>query len=130
MHSLKYFKLIGIIAIILLGVLLYRVNPEYSAFIPKCPFRWFTGYDCPACGSQRAFHQLLHLNIREAFGYNPFLLVSLPYIILLVIVQWFDPKNKLTQLKKVCYHPAIVYTYLILIITWWIVRNILPVSCT
>ena len=51
------------------------IDPEYSAFIPKCPFRWFTGLDCPACGSQRAIHQLLHLNIKGAFGYNPFLIL-------------------------------------------------------
>lgn len=64
MYSFGHFKKIGLILIILLGIILFFVDPEYSAFIPKCPFRWFTGFDCPACGSQRAIHQLLHLNIK------------------------------------------------------------------
>ena len=80
MYSFGHFKKIGLISIILLGIILFFIDPEYSAFIPKCPFRWFTGLDCPACGSQRAIHQLLHLNIKGAFGYNPFLILSLPYL--------------------------------------------------
>ena len=52
MYSFGHFKKIGLILIILLGIILFFVDPEYSAFIPKCPFRWFTGLDCPACGSQ------------------------------------------------------------------------------
>lgn len=92
MYSFGHFKKIGLILIILLGIILFFIDPEYSAFIPKCPFRWFTGLDCPACGSQRAIHQLLHLNIKGAFGYNPFLILSIPYLIALVITQWFDPE--------------------------------------
>ena len=126
MYSFGHFKKIGLISIILLGIILFFIDPEYSACIPKCPFRWFTGLDCPACGSQRAIHQLLHLNIKGAFGYNPFLILSLPYLMALVITQWFDPRNRLARLKRICHHPIAVNTYLILIIVWWIARNILP----
>lgn len=100
MYSFGHFKKIGLISIILLGIILFFIDPEYSAFIPKCPFRWFTGLDCPACGSQRAIHQLLHLNIKGAFGYNPFLILSLPYLMALVITQWFDPRNRLGPAEK------------------------------
>ena len=127
MYSFGHFKKIGLILIILLGIILFFVDPEYSAFIPKCPFRWFTGFDCPACGSQRAIHQLLHLNIKGAFGYNPFLMLSFPYLIALVITQWFDPQNRLARLKWICRHQITVNTYLILIIVWWIARNLLPI---
>ena len=130
MYSLNCLKKIGIIIIILLGILLYTVDPEYSAFIPKCPFHWITGLDCPACGSQRAIHQILHLNFRAAFWYNPFLIVSIPYITLLIVIQWFDPQNRLVHLNKISHHPGVVYTYLILILVWWVVRNIIPISCT
>ena len=78
MYSFGRFKEIGLILIILLGITLFFIDPEYSSFVPKCPFRWFTGLNCPACGSQRAIHQLLHLNIKRAFEYNPFLILSLP----------------------------------------------------
>ena len=110
MYSFGHFKKIGLILIILLGIILFFVDPEYSAFIPKCPFRWFTGFDCPACG-----------------GYNPFLMLSFPYLIGLVITQWFDPQNRLARLKRICRHQITVNTYLILIIVWWIARNLLPI---
>lgn len=42
MYSFGHFKKIGLISIILLGIILFFIDPEYSAFIPKCPFRWFT----------------------------------------------------------------------------------------
>ena len=116
----------GILTIvIILGVLLFFIDPEQSLFVPKCSFYWLTGWECPACGSQRAIHQLLHLNIKEAFGYNPFLVISLPYVVLVVWVHWFDANNRMTRVKNICCHPVVVATYGILIILWWIVRNLI-----
>ena len=92
--------------------------------LPKPVIAMVNGYAIG--GSQRAIHQLLHLNIKGAFGYNPFLILSLPYLMALVITQWFDPRNRLARLKRMCHHPIAVNTYLILIIVWWIARNILP----
>ena len=118
-------KILILITIILtLGTILFFFNPEDSIWFPKCPFYLITGYQCPSCGIQRAAYQLLHLNFKEAFCYNPFLIISLPYAILLIIVTWFDPKNKLRQLKNICYNNITVYAYLTLMVIWWIVRNI------
>ena len=84
----------------------------------------FTGYQCPACGFQRAMHQLLHLNIQGAFSYNPFLVISLPYALLMAFVTWFVRKDKFQKLRRFCYHPITVKIYVVLFVTWWIVRNI------
>ena len=52
---------------------------------------------------------------------------SIGVLLLVVITQWFDPQNRLAQLKRICHHRITVNTYLILIIVWWIARNILPI---
>lgn len=92
--------------------------------MPRCLFHLFTGWDCPACGTQRALHQLLHGHLREAFGYNPFLLVSLPYLGALTLCHWFNDGGRFDRLKKVCHHPVLVNIYLFLLVAWWIGRNI------
>lgn len=57
---------------------LFLFNPAESRFYPRCLFHSLTGLDCPGCGGLRAAHQLLHGNIRAAFGYNPLLVCLLP----------------------------------------------------
>lgn len=114
---------VGLVTVLALGTL-FCVNPEHAPFMPRCVFHWLTGWDCPACGSQRALHQLLHLHVREAFAYNPFLLISLPYLGALAACRWFNDGGRLDRLQRVCHHPATVHTYLILLVAWWIVRNV------
>ncbi|NDV80999.1 DUF2752 domain-containing protein [Bacteroides sp. 51] len=88
-------------------------------------FYTLTGLECPACGSQRAVHQFLHLNIAEGIRYNPFLFISIPYLTALVITKWFDPRGKLIRLKAFCNSKWAAYTYFVLFIVWWIVRNLI-----
>jgi hypothetical protein len=104
---------------------LYLVNPEHSLWFPKCFFYKLTGLQCPACGTQRAIHQLLHLNIASALRYNPFVIVSFPYLASLVIVEWFDVGNKLQKLRAFCHHSITINVYLALLVLWWIIRNII-----
>ena len=54
-------------------ILYFFVNPEYSELMPKCVVKQLTGYDCPSCGAQRAFHAVLHGDFIKALSYNPFL---------------------------------------------------------
>jgi hypothetical protein len=108
-------------------VLLFFFNPENAIWLPKCPFFLLTGYQCPACGSQRAVYHLLHFDLVAALRYNPFMLISIPYAIALVTVTWFDAKGKLSKLQKFCYNSTTVYTYVVLFIFWWILRNIIKI---
>jgi len=81
MKSIKTTKwVVGLLFIFILILVYKTYNPLDSAFFPKCPFKVATGYDCAGCGSQRAVHHLLNLNIREAFRENMLLVVSIPYI--------------------------------------------------
>ncbi len=105
-------------------VVLFAVNPEAVSFMPRCPFKWLTGYDCPACGTQRALHRLFHLRFGEAFACNPFLIVSMPYLLTLVACNYFDSKGRLAALKRFCHHHRTAGVYLLLTMAWWILRNV------
>ena len=115
-----------IVIALLIGIgVLFVFNPEGAFWFPKCWFYQLTGLQCPACGTQRAIHQALHLNFAAAFKYNPFVILSMPYLLSLVVVQWFDPKNKLQKLRFFSNHRITVNIYLVLLILWWIIRNII-----
>ncbi len=66
----------------------------------------------------------MHLNFKSAFAYNPFLVISVPYAILLIVVTWIVPKNRLIGIRRFCYHHITVRIYLVMMVIWWIVRNI------
>lgn len=112
--------------VLTMATVLFFFDPEKTTWLPKCPFYLLTGYKCPSCGIQRAIYQLLHGNFYKAFRYNAFLVISVPYATLLAIVTWFDSKNKLIHLKRICYNHLTVYIYTTMMIVWWIVRNIVP----
>lgn len=57
------------------GVLMF-VNPNNpDSLLPRCPFNWLTGLDCPACGSTRMVHALLHGDVVAAWNFNAVMLV-------------------------------------------------------
>jgi len=109
------------------AVILYFFNPEKTIWLPKCPFYMLTGFKCPACGTQRAIYNLLHFNIRKAFYYNPFMLISAPYATALVVTTWFDPNGKLKRIKNICHNSTVINIYLILTVLWWIIRNVIKI---
>jgi hypothetical protein len=57
------------------AVLLLFVDPNQPGnLLPKCPFNWLTGLNCPACGATRMVHALLHGDVVGAFHFNAVLL--------------------------------------------------------
>jgi hypothetical protein len=68
-------------AIFLAGLgLVFTFNPTQTHLFPPCPLYAATGLYCPGCGSTRAVHHLLHGHVAVAFGYNPLMVVSLPFL--------------------------------------------------
>lgn len=65
----------------------YTYNPSVDTgnFI-SCPTQSFLGLYCPSCGAQRFLHHLFHLNIKDAFRYNPLLFILFPFVIYLIII--------------------------------------------
>ncbi|CAO5235538.1 DUF2752 domain-containing protein [Frankia sp. AgKG'84/4] len=55
--------------------------------MPLCPVRHLTGLDCPACGSLRAVHSLLHGHLGAAGRDNAFALACAPLLTALLARQ-------------------------------------------
>ena len=62
------------------AAVVYAFDPRNPGSYPICPFLGLTGCFCPGCGTLRALHLLLHGNPIAAFGYNPFAVLSIPFI--------------------------------------------------
>ena len=103
---------------------LYAVDPSRAAVMPQCPFRLLTGWDCPGCGFLRATHALLHGRPAEAWAYNPFLVVSLPYLLLLLATEyvWRGPRRQ--QWRRVLEGRPVVWGYLAAAVLWTLWRNL------
>src|SRR5437762_12709982 len=107
------------------AVFLFFFNPASPAnqFFPKCPFRLVTGWQCPGCGSTRAFYQLLHLHPLAAFKLNPLLVLTLPFIIYGFLGF---TKSALTgkPYRRVFISPPYLWAWLVLFVFFWIFRKI------
>lgn len=76
------------------ALILFWFDPSRYGFYPTCLFHQTTGLLCPACGSLRALHQLLHGRLAEAFHFNPLLVLSLP------LCAWFMGVSVLRRFRN------------------------------
>lgn len=110
-----------VLAIFLACVYYYRWNPEGGA-APRCVFKVLSGWDCPGCGSQRAFHALLHGDVAGAWACNPFVFFAIPLALLYLICE--RRPDSMPRLHRVLVHPAAPIIITLAIVAWWILRNI------
>ena len=115
------------IGILLLGIglafLYFFINPSNVNFFPKCPLYVTTGVYCPGCGSQRATHQLLQFNLIGVLQQNVlyFLgLLVLAYHGIMMLLNSILKKN----IYNYIYHPKTPIIILIIILIYWILRNL------
>ncbi|NDV94401.1 DUF2752 domain-containing protein [Dysgonomonas sp. 521] len=122
----KYlYRIIGIAALLIIGGgIYYFFSPEESVYFPQCPFHRLTGLDCPGCGSQRAIHHLLHLQVKDAFVSNPLLVLAIPYILTGIFFEYFGGKERFPRLRKILFGKTAIIIVLAVIIFFWIGRNI------
>ncbi|WP_456464123.1 DUF2752 domain-containing protein [Lutibacter sp.] len=117
-------KYIGMLVLgIVLAFLFFYVNPSNVNFFPKCPLYVTTGIYCPGCGSQRATHQLLHLNILGVLQQNILYLFGVLLIAYHLIVTGLNLFFK-KHIYNYLYHPKTPIIILIIVIVFWILRNI------
>ena len=113
-----------LIALIALIIIYYRVSPTSSVFFPKCAFLLLTGLKCPGCGSQRAVHALLHADLASAFAHNALLVLSLPYLALLIGARLYVHLHPASSLRSTLESPLAIRTYFVITIAFWIARNV------
>ena len=116
-------KWIFVVIILVIVGYYYFLNPyEQKDFFISCPFYKITGYQCPGCGSQRAFHELLHFHFLEALKQNALFLLAIPYF-LIVFYTSFN-KEKHQKLRQFLLGDKTLLILLIFIILFGIIRNL------
>lgn len=118
----------AVIAVVVVGlVVVYGFfDPYQYRFFPKCPFRSITGLLCPGCGSQRAVHDLLHLDLSGACRENLLLVLFIPYLIAGVSFQAvYRPGPGLLRWRKILFGHRAILIVLAIILLFWLLRNLL-----
>jgi len=115
----------GILLLFLIGVavLFFVLDPNKHTIFPKCMFHSLTGAYCPGCGSQRALHSLLHLDIAGVVSYNflflPAALFVLYHYIHPLLNRFFGWNLPNLFYKK--YTPWVVFA---VVMAFWVMRNL------
>jgi hypothetical protein len=110
-------KWVTIVAgVIGLGIFYFFINS-------KCILYGVTGFYCPGCGSQRATQQLLNFNIFGVLQQNILYLLSLLILGYHLIVTGINTIFK-KHIYNFIYHPKTPLVILVVIIVFWILRNI------
>ncbi len=125
MEQSKIIKWSIVFAVLALLTILYKLyNPLDSNLFPKCPFRSITGYRCPGCGSQTSIHYLLNFDVKNAVRANLLLILSIPYVLTGFIFDLIkNPGKKVLKWRKILFGTKAIYVVLIVIISFWILRN-------
>ena len=118
MQVIRKYK--GILIAAALGVL-YLIWLHRTGIAIPCPFRMLTGKLCPGCGITRMIVFMLRMNFKGAFRANPFLFVTLPYLVAqLIYAEYMRVHGR----KLPAWDNAVLVVYLIALIVFGIVRNL------
>lgn len=114
------------ISLLLVAVafMFYLFDPEEMAVFPRCPFLLATGYECPGCGSQRAIHDMLHLDFKSAFSQNALILFLFPYLLFGFYLAFFNGKHRFPKWEKLLFGKWVAIFVVSGIMIYWVVRNL------
>ena len=123
---IRNLKIIAMLLLLTAAAFVYFVyDPATSSYFPECPFYKLTHLFCPGCGSQRAIHYLLTLNIAGALRSNILLVIFLPFLIAYYGVQTFNNFNPQQTINIAIVHKRwFIYGISVLFILYWIARNV------
>ncbi len=104
------------------AVMLLFVDPnEPGNLLPKCPFNWLTGLNCPGCGATRMVHALLHGDVVSAFHYNAVLLALGVPLAVWLFARW--TKDRWTGERR-SVPKSIGVAVLVVAGVWGVARNL------
>ena len=116
-------KWVFVVIILLITGYYFFLNPyEQEYFFISCPFYKITGFQCSGCGSQRAFHEILHLNFEEAFLQNALVLIAIPYFSLIFFTSFFP--EKFAKLRQILIGKKTILILFVIVILFGIFRNL------
>ena len=119
----KIYKAGLLIGLPLIAVLFFILDPDQQAIFPRCIFYSFSGYYCPGCGSQRAIHNLLHLNF---FGVVQNNILFLPAVLAIIYHYLYSILNRLFnwRLPNIFYMKNTPWIIFGIILLFWLLRNL------
>ena len=105
-------------------VYLFLFNPAGgTAYFPSCPLRLLTGLYCPGCGTLRGLHQLLHGHLGAALGFNPLMVMALPFIGY-AYLSYTMLALRGSSLPRVFVPPMLIRALFWVVIAFGVLRNI------
>lgn len=107
-----------------IALLYFFIDARAGDFFPHCPFHTLTGLYCPGCGSQRALSSLVHADFVQAANFNILLILSLPFLLFAALVAIVNAFKKQQLKQQIFYYPWFVRSVLVVVIVFWILRNI------
>lgn len=110
---------------LLVLVILYLIGGIFFDFFIPCPFRMITGYRCPGCGLSHAAVSLAHFDIQSAFRANALFVPMYAYIIFAAVREFIPSDKKDPRVEIIGRRIDVVF--LVVIVFWWILRNILNI---
>lgn len=106
---------------VILGLIYFVWLKMTQIYIP-CAFRFITGCKCPGCGITTMCVRGLSLDFTSAFYANPFIFLTLPFIIFEIIYcELIRFRNK----KMPTWNNILILLYCLGLVIFAIVRNIL-----
>lgn len=116
-------KWIFVVIILVIMGYYFFLNPyEQEYFFISCPFYKITGFQCSGCGSQRAFHEILHLNFKEAFHQNALVIFGNLYFSLIFFTSFHQ--EKFAKLRQFLIGNKTILILFIIVILFGIFRNL------
>lgn len=114
---------IFLLLFLIIAAYYFFLNPhQQRSFFLSCPFYKITGYKCPGCGAQRAFHEMLHLHFLEAFRQNALFVVGISYFLLLFFISFY--KEKYEKLWTLLIGNKTLLVLVSLVILFGVFRNL------
>lgn len=110
----------GIVLVLVYGLF----DPAAHLWFPRCPVHSLTGMLCPGCGSQRAIHAILHLDIAGAWKYNPMVVLALPYLVGGVVIDMVHRGAGDNRWDRQFYRGRATWIILVIILAFAILRNL------
>lgn len=115
-------RVFKIMAALVLAGAAYLLFVKLTGLAIPCVFHLVTGLKCPGCGITTLFYELASFHIKKAFNANAFLFVTFPFLIFEIIYAAY---LYVTGKKNPAFNEKLLIIYLILLLLWGVIRNLL-----
>lgn len=110
------------VAVSAAAVVVAVVDPYEPGHFPTCPVLALTGLWCTGCGTMRAVHSLLHLDLAGAWDMNPLALLLAPF----AVATWaaWTVRAWTGRPRRWAAPPWALVTVLVVVVAFTVLRNV------